>query len=398
VSVYNAGPATTNVIIDMNGYFTAPTDLGNNTAIGAGTLAMNTTGNYNTASGYQALYSNIAGASNTASGAEALELNTTGNLNTANGANALENNTTGSSNTASGDLALEHNSTGSFNTATGSSALVNNTSGGGNTADGYLALENNTIAGSNTATGYEALQFNTTGGNNTSSGYQALQNNTTGNNNIAIGYSAASAVSGGNSNNIHIGSSGAAGDAGAIRIGGTQTSTFIAGIYGESVTIGIPNYLVCIDASGKLATTSCSSTPSSRRFKEQIADMGDASSKLLQLRPVTFLYKPQYDDGSHALQYGLIAEEVAKLYPDMVGYDKDGQPSSVKYQSLAPMLLNEVQKQNAQLQFQLEENRKLEEQNRQQSEENPSLEDRLAVLEALLAGQPSTAAKSAGSQ
>ena len=80
--------------------------------------------------------------------------------------------------------------------------------------------------------------------------------------------------------------------------------------------------------------------------------MGDSSSKLLQLRPVTFLYKPQYDDGSHALQYGLIAEEVAKVYPDMVGYDKDGQPSSVKYQSLAPMLLNEVQKQNAQLQNQ----------------------------------------------
>jgi hypothetical protein len=126
--------------------------------------------------------------------------------------------------------------------------------------------------------------------------------------------------------------------------------------------------------------------------------MGDASSKLLQLRPVTFLYKAEYDDGSRALQYGLIAEEVAKLYPDLVGYDKDGQPSSVKYQSLAPMLLNEVQKQNAQLQFQQEENRKLEEQNRQQFAENRSLEDRLAVLEALLAGQTSTAAKSAGSQ
>jgi hypothetical protein len=94
--------------------------------------------------------------------------------------------------------------------------------------------------------------------------------------------------------------------------------------------------------------------------------MGESSTKLLQLRPVTFFYKPQYDDGSHTLQYGLIAEEVAKLYPDMVGYDKDGQPSSVKYQSLAPMLLNEVQKQNAQIE---------------------KLEDRLAALEALLAGQ-----------
>ena len=86
---------------------------------------------------------------------------------------------------------------------------------------------------------------------------------------------------------------------------------------------------------------------SSRRFKEQILDMGEGSSRLFQLRPVTFFYKPQYDDGSHTLQYGLIAEEVAKVYPDMVAYDKDGQPYTVKYQYLAPMLLNELQKQHA---------------------------------------------------
>ena len=138
-------------------------------------------------------------------------------------------------------------------------------------------------------------------------------------------------------------------------------------------------------------------TPSSRRFKEQITDMGDSSSKLFQLRPVTFLYKPEYDDGSHALQYGLIAEEVAKIYPDMVGYDKDGQPSSVKYQSLAPMLLNEVQKQNAQIhlktQVQLEEG-----ENRRLEEQNQKFEERLAALEALLAGQQATAARSASSQ
>jgi len=144
-------------------------------------------------------------------------------------------------------------------------------------------------------------------------------------------------------------------------------------------------------SNGDLGTTGCTNTPSSRRFKEQIADMGDSSSKLLQLRPVTFFYKPEYDDGSRALQYGLIAEEVANLFPDMVGYDKDGQPSSVKYQSLAPMLLNEVQKQNRQLQkqnaqlqseVQIREaaDRKLEEQNRK-------LEDRLAALEALLSSQ-----------
>ena len=105
--------------------------------------------------------------------------------------------------------------------------------------------------------------------------------------------------------------------------------------------------------------------------------MGDSSSKLFQLRPVTFLYKPEYDDGSHALQYGLIAEEVAKIYPDMVGYDKDGQPNSVKYQSLAPMLLNEVQKQNAQ---------------------NRTLEERVAALEALIANLTSAAARPSSSQ
>jgi hypothetical protein len=156
--------------------------------------------------------------------------------------------------------------------------------------------------------------------------------------------------------------------------------------------------LVCVDANGDLGTTGCTNTPSSRRFKEQIADMGDSSSKLLQLRPVTFFYKPQYDDGSHALQYGLIAEEVATLYPEMVGYDKDGQPASVKYQALAPMLLNEVQKQSAKLRNQAEINQSQQEQIRRLEAENRRQEDRLAALEALLSSQTSTAARPAGSQ
>jgi hypothetical protein len=100
---------------------------------------------------------------------------------------------------------------------------------------------------------------------------------------------------------------------------------------------------VCVLATGQLGVCNASS----RRFKDQIADMGDSSSKLFQLRPVSFFYKPQYDDGTHALQYGLIAEEVAAIYPEMALYDKDGQPSGVKYQMLAPMLLNELQKEHA---------------------------------------------------
>jgi hypothetical protein len=136
----------------------------------------------------------------------------------------------------------------------------------------------------------------------------------------------------------------------------------------------MPNLPICIDGNGTLGTNNCGNIPF---FREQIADMGDRSSKLLELRPVTFFSKPQ-DAGSRELQYGLIPEEVAKIYPEMVGYDKDGKPASVKYQMLAPMLVNELQKQNAQIQFQQEENRKL--------------EDRLAALEALLAGRTSTAA------
>jgi hypothetical protein len=113
---------------------------------------------------------------------------------------------------------------------------------------------------------------------------------------------------------------------------------------------------VYVTSSGQLGTVL-----SSGRFKEQITDMGDSSSKLLQLRPVNFFYKPEYDDGSHLLQYGLIAEEVAKVYPEMVSYDKDGQVLTIKYQLLAPMLLNELQKQSEAIQVQREQNRKLEE-------------------------------------
>jgi Chaperone of endosialidase len=377
----------TDVIIDINGYYASPTDLNSNTAIGTGTLGSNTTGSDNTASGAGALGANTTGSNNTASGASALGANTTGDLNTASGASALQNNTTGYQDTADGALALEYNTTGFANMASGTAALEYNTTGSDNTANGSGTMIENTTGSLNTAVGFGALVSNTTGSGNTAVGAEALDSNSIGSNNVAVGQSALPHIMGSNnigigfqaglnitgssSNNIDIGSQGSVGDgapgeSGVIRIGTpeTQRSTYIAGIFGG--TPGTSNLLVCVDGLGTLGTTGCSSTPSSLRFKEQITDMGDSSSKLLQLRPVTFLYKPQYDDGSHSLQYGLIAEEVAKLYPDMVGYDKDGQPSSVKYQSLAPMLLNEVQKQNAQIR---------------------SLEERLAALEGLLSNR-----------
>ena len=337
-----------------------------NAASGFIALQNNTTGALNTASGAFALQSNTTGVQNTASGANALSANTTGALNTASGANALANNTTGRHNTASGSNALSANTTGGENTASGTEALNSNTTGGANTAMGQGALFYNTTGGGNTASGAGALSANTTGGANTASGAAALSGNTTGSNNIAIGPLAAFLVSGGNSKNIHIGSQGAASDSGTIRIGepASQTSLFVAGVRGvtTSANDAIP---VVIDSNGQLGTVS-----SSRRFKEDIHDMDTASSGLMRLRPVTFRYQKPFADGSKPIQYGLVAEEVAEVYPDLVARSADGQIETVKYQVLDSMLLNELQKEHQQVQ--------------QQAETIQRLENRLAALEEAL--------------
>ena len=360
----------TDVIIDINGYYAAPTDLAANTAIGTGALASNTTGVDSTTFGGSALQNNTTGSGNTASGFEAMQSNTTGNNNAASGFQAMQSNTTGNDNTASGFQALQSNTTGCCNTASGFAALAANTAGSDNAASGYYAL-----------------QSNTTGFSNTASGVGALTANTTGTYNIAIGYKAAFNVS--NSNNIHIGSQGASGDGatannGVIRIGtaGQQTSFFVAGVSGVPTGLGSP-VPVLIDANGQLGTMS-----SSRRFKEDIQDMGDASNGLMSLRPVTFRYKQPYKDGSKPIDYGLIAEEVAQVYPDLAVEGADGEIETVQYQKLTPMLLNELQKQNGQIQSQ---NSQLKEAVQLQQEENRKLEDRLAALEAALSSQTATA-------
>jgi hypothetical protein len=264
----------------------------------------------------------------------------------------------GTSNTALGSGALSSNTTGGSNTASGTNALFINTTGNENTASGVDALLSNTTGSDNTASGAFALNSNTTGYLNTAIGADALYNNTTGGNNIAVGADAADNVSGGNSNNIHIGSAGASSDNNTIRIGGGQTSFFAAGIRG--VTTGINNAVpVVIDSTGQLGTIS-----SSRRFKEDIQDMGDASGGLMRLRPVTFRYQKPFDDGSKPIQYGLIAEEVADVFPDLVARSSDGQIETVKYQVLDSLLLNEVQRLD---------------------QDNRRLEERLARLEAALA-------------
>ena len=289
--------------------------------VGAGANNVAGSGLVNTFSGYQAGYSNTTGFSNTFSGYQAGYSNTTGDWNT-----------------FSGLLAGGSNTSGSFNTFTGLDAGYGNTTGVGNTFYGGETGEGNFTGSDNTFYG-GAAGYQNNGSYNTFIGNFAGYNNTTGDQDIYIGNLGAS--SGTESNALRLGfpystDSSTCGFSQPPPCG--QNVTYIAGIYGSTSSGGIPVY---INANGQLGTLT-----SSRRFKEQVRDMGDSTNRLMKLRPVTFFYKPQYDDGSHTLQYGLIAEEVAKVYPDMVAYDKDGQPYTVKYQYLAPMLLNELQKQH----------------------------------------------------
>jgi hypothetical protein len=334
----------------------APSNGSNNFSAGLGALPPATTGTQDTAVGDSALQFNTTGNANTAVGSSALQNNITGGDNTATGNYALQNNINGSGNTASGVGALYSNVNAYNNTASGFYALYNNSGGNQNTASGVSALSSNTTGSQNTASGGYVLESNITGNSNTAVGNAALSTNVTGSSNIAIGLEAGVAITT-TSNNIDIGNGGVSGDSGAIRIGaaGVQLSAFIAGIYG--VTTSASNAVpVMIDSNGNLGTIS-----SSRRYKDDIQDMGDASSGLMRLRPVTFRYKKAFNDGSKPIQYGLIAEEVAEVYPDLVARSADGQIETVKYQVLDSMLLNELHKQNAMIDVQREQIRSLEE-------------------------------------
>jgi hypothetical protein len=293
--------------------------------------------NANTAEGTDALFSLTTGFDNTAVGFEALYGNTTGSANTATGWTALQSNTTGFNNTANGANSLARNTTGMNNTATGEGALFLNTSGSQNTANGVFALSNNADASQNTATGFEALIFNT-GSSNTAAGYNALLNNTTGSSNIALGASAGENLTTG-SNNIDIGNAGVAGESGKIRIGtrGIHTHTAITGISGAIVARGVA---VIVDSDGHLGTRT-----SSARFKEQIKPMDNASETVLALQPVTFRYKHELD-AEGIPQFGLVAEQVEKVNPDLVARDNEGTPYTVRYEAVNAMLLNEFLKEH----------------------------------------------------
>jgi uncharacterized coiled-coil protein SlyX len=304
--------------------------------------------NDNTVTGYGALATPSGGQDNTADGALALEVNTTGVFNTAAGSESLFANTGGSNDTAAGFAALFSNTTGSENTGIGVSAMEVNTTGSNNTAVGFQALEINSRGHENTAVGANAL-LSATNSDNTAIGENALENQTEGFANTAIGYDAGAGLTAGDYN-IYIGDMGSESseESYTIRIGyqSLQQAAFIAGIYaiGEP-TLGNPILPVYVNSSGQLGTLS-----SSRRFKRDIAPMGDASSVLLSLRPVTFHYKPSLDPSGKVPQFGLIAEEVEKVCPSLVAHDARGEPFTVRYDAVNAMLLNEFLKEHERVQ------------------------------------------------
>ena len=331
---------------------------GGNTAEGQNALLSLTSGVYNTAVGFASLKSNTIGTVNTAIGVNALSLNTTGVNNTATGGNALYSNTTGYQNTASGIYALFRNTIGTVNTAMGAFALRDNTTGGGNTATGWAALLLNTTGMSNTAIGDHALWSNLTGSGNTAVGSGAISDPLGGNSNTAVGSGAlytapgdfntalgAGAGSNGpsGSNNIYIGADvrGALQESNTIHIGDNlpsdpgSSACFIGGINGQTTTSGTA---VFINSSGKLGTIT-----SSARFKKDIKPMNSASEVILSLRPVTFHYR---SDTTNTPQFGLVAEEVARVDPALVLTDREGKPYTVRYEQVNAMLLNEFLKEH----------------------------------------------------
>jgi hypothetical protein len=297
----------------------------------------------NTAEGQDALLNLTTGGVNTAVGFKALKSNITGQLNTALGAGTLLSNTA-DQNTAVGAGALLSNTVGLQDTANGTFALARNTDGADNTANGAFALLSNTDGTNNTASGAQALQFNTVGTNNTAIGDTALFNNTTGSNNVALGISAGFAQTTG-SGNVYIGVN-------VNGVAGESNSCYIDSIFGQSVDPA-SGVAVFVDSNNKLGTM-----VSSRRFKSDIKAMDKASEALFSLKPVSFRYNKTIDPKGTS-QFGLVAEDVEKVNPDLIVRDKEGKPYTVRYEQVNAMLLNEFLKEHKAF---VQEQRKVQEQ------------------------------------
>jgi len=281
--------------------------------------------------------------------------------NTAEGQTALLSLTTGGFNTAVGYLSLRSDTTGQLNTAIGAGTLLANIADQ-NTASGAGTLLSNTTGELNTANGAFALFSNTTGSNNTANGYQALFNNTTGNSSTALGFGAGFSVTTAN-NVICIGTQGS----------NVSLSCFIGHIRGIT-TANADAIPVLIDSAGQLGTMS-----SSRRFKKEIKPMDQASEAILALKPVTFHYK---SDKTNRPEFGLIAEEVAEINPDLVVRDENGEIYTVRYDAVNAMLLNEFLKEHHTVE---EQNRKLESQAGKIQEQGTTISQLKKEIESVVA-------------
>jgi trimeric autotransporter adhesin len=302
------------------------------TSFGTGALAHEQPGgNYNSAFGYTALFNNSIGLRNTAIGVNALYSNSDGTDNTATGLNALYSNLIANYNTATGAYSLAFNTGGAQNTANGWSALYSNTIGNYNTATGVDALHENVQASYNTADGLKALYHNTAN-SNTAVGYYALLSNTSGNSNTALGTNAGRNLTTG-SGNVCIG-------ANVSGVAGESNATWIKNVY-TSLASGRAVY---VNSDNKIGTL-----VSSRRYKEEVKPMDKASETLLALKPVTFRYKKEIDP-SRSRCFGLIAEQVADVDPELVTSDREGKPETVRYEAINAMLLNEFLKEHRKVQ------------------------------------------------
>ena len=330
-----------------------------NTGDGQGALQSITTGIYNSAFGIFSLLSLTDGNFCTGVGAGTLLVNTA-NENTATGAGALLSNTIGSQNTANGTFALFNNTEGVQNTATGNDALLNSTTGFDNTAVGLIALQNNVDGSSNTAVGAAALRDYVSGSDNQALGRGALRLNE-GSGNIAIGREAgATPPLAGQYNNCIL--LGILGDADALDPDGRA---YIGNVR-DVATGNLDAVPVLIDSSGQLGTIN-----SSRRFKKDIRPMDQTSKAILALKPVTFHYKDgDTKKARETPQYGLIAEDVAAVNPDLIVRDKDGEIYTVRYEAVNAMLLNEF----------LKEHKKVEEQQTNITQLNSKLASQAAII------------------
>jgi len=302
-----------------------------NTADGQGALSGVTTGLYNSAFGFLSLLSNADANFNTGVGAGVLLTNTASN-NTAVGAGALFSNTGGGLNTAVGTFALWLNTDGSDNNAVGDSALFNNVTGQFNNAHGRSALFNND-GGENNAFGDLAMEFNTTGAGNTAIGDDALRNNVDGSGNVAVGDEAGTGLGASVNNCIAIGTQGA----GPFAV--LDNTCFIGSIFGEPVSDPGTQVPVYVDQFNVVGVFNASS----RKIKHDIQPMDKASETIYQFKPVTFKYN---SDWKGTTQYGLIAEEVAEVDPQLVVHGKNGEVTAVHYEQISNMLLNEFLKEH----------------------------------------------------